>query len=80
MALIVDERRQALGDLAVLRVEELPEHGGDRLLLTNDMGLELPVDVVDEGLADVLEARLWACVYALASARSHTVQALVASW
>jgi hypothetical protein len=57
-ALVIDERSQALGDLAILRVEELPKHGGDRLLLAGDVGSELAVDVVDESLPDVLQARL----------------------
>jgi hypothetical protein len=55
--LVIDERGQALRDLPVLRVEELPKHGGDRLLLASDVRPELPVDVIHEGPADVPEPR-----------------------
>jgi hypothetical protein len=33
-------------------------YGGDRLLPAGDISLKLPVDVVDESLPDVLQARL----------------------
>jgi hypothetical protein len=57
-ALVIDERREALRDLAVLRVKEAGEHGADRLLLLLDVHLELFVDVPEERRADVLQLRL----------------------
>ena len=60
-ALVVDERREALGDLSVLRVEEAPEHSGDRRLLLLDVSAELAVDVGHEGVAHVLQLRLLRC-------------------
>lgn len=57
-ALVVHEGGQPLAHLAVLGIEELREHGGDRALLLLDVRAELPVDVVHERRADVLELRL----------------------
>jgi hypothetical protein len=53
-SLIVDKRGKALGNLAILRIEELAEHRGDGLLLGCNMRFELLVDVSQEGFADVL--------------------------
>ncbi|MBK6580224.1 MAG: hypothetical protein IPG17_29465 [Sandaracinaceae bacterium] len=56
--LVVDERRQALCDLAILWVEEAREHRPDRLLLLLDVDLELLVDIAEEGRPHVLQLRL----------------------
>ena len=48
-ALVVDEGREALGDLTIVRIEEAREHGADRLLLLLDVSPQLPVDVDERG-------------------------------
>ena len=55
-AMVVDECGQTLRHLAIRWVEVLPEDRRDCLLLASDVSLELPVDVVDEGLSDILQA------------------------
>ncbi|OJH38246.1 hypothetical protein BON30_24190 [Cystobacter ferrugineus] len=44
--------------MPVLRIGDAREHSGDRRLLLLDMGMQLPVDVRDEGLAHVLQLRV----------------------
>ena len=55
--MVVDESREALGDLTVMRIEETREHGGHRCLLLLDVPTELAVNVRNERFTDVLQPR-----------------------
>jgi hypothetical protein len=57
-SLVIHEGSETLGNLAVLRIEEAREDGGDRLLLTLNVGPKVAVDVLDQGLPDILQASL----------------------